>query len=227
VYHTIHSIGMHLSTDVLIGIVVVLGAVQCFFGYRAFKFLLVLVGFVLGYALVYEAVFSLLHHKAAAFFIALAGGVVCGALITGAYLLGVFLVGVIFGSALALHLYTIAAQHPEPAMLFIFAALGGLLALFFQKLSIITATAFGGAWAVVAGIAWYITRAIDPTNLASVEKYFRAGGVPVYAVVACWIVLGVMGVYYQYKVAPIVGAPKGKIRASAPEPEGKKDRDAA
>jgi hypothetical protein len=223
VYHTVHSIAVHLSTDVLIGIVVVLGAIQCFFGYRAFKFLLVLVGFVLGYVLVFEIVFALMQHKTAAFFIGLVGGVVSGALITGAYLLGVFLVGVIFGSALALHLYTLSAQHPEPAMLFIFAALGGLLALFFQKLTIVAATAFGGAWVVVTGVAWYLTRAIDPTNLASVEKFFRAGGAPAYAIVVCWVVLGAAGVYFQYKAAPAVGAPNPKKRALTPEGEHKRD----
>lgn len=191
-----------LPTNALVALLIALGAIQCLYGYRAFKVVLVFVGFVLGYALAFTAIETMFHHKYAAFFVGVIAGVVTGSLINNVYLIGVFIVSALFGGAVALQLYAIAGQHPEPTMLFIFALLAGLLALFFQKLMIIIATALSGAWGVVAGIAWFATAAIDPVNITSVQKIFRAGDAQGYLIVACWLVLGIIGVLFQYQRLP-------------------------
>ena len=191
-----------LPNTALVALLIALGAIQCLYGYRAFKVVLVFVGFVLGYALAFTAIETMFHHKYAAFFVGVVAGVVTGSLINNVYLIGVFIVSALFGGAVALQLYAIAGQHPEPTMLFIFALLAGLLALFFQKLMIIIATALSGAWGVVAGIAWFATAAIDPVNITSVQKIFRAGDAQGYIIVACWLVLGIIGVLFQYQRLP-------------------------
>lgn len=191
-----------LPTNALVALLIALGAIQCLYGYRAFKIVLVFVGFMLGYSLAFTAIETMFHHKYAAFFVGVVAGVVTGSLINNVYLIGVFIVSALFGGAVALQLYAIAGQHPEPTMLFIFALLAGLLALFFQKLMIIIATALSGAWGVVAGIAWFATAAIDPVNITSVQKIFRAGDAQGYIIVACWLVLGIIGVLFQYQRLP-------------------------
>lgn len=191
-----------LPNNALAGLLIAIGAIQCFYGYRAFKVVLVFVGFVLGYALGFMTIESMFHHRYAAFLVGIVAGVVAGSLINNVYLIGVFIVSALFGGAVALQLYAIGGQHPEPTMLFIFAVLAGLLALFFQKLMIIVATALSGAWGVVGGIAWFATAAIDPVNLASVQKIFRAEDAQGYIIVACWLVLGVIGVLFQYQRLP-------------------------
>ena len=191
-----------LPTHALVGLLMAVGAIQCLYGYRAFKVVLVIIGFILGYALAFTAIETMFHHKYAAFLVGMVAGVVAGSLINNVYLIGVFVVSAMFGGAVALQLYAIAGQHPEPIMLFIFAVLGGLLALFFQKLMIIIATALSGAWGVVAGIAWFATAAIDPVNIASVQKVFRAGDAQGYIIVVCWLALGLIGVLFQYQRLP-------------------------
>lgn len=191
-----------LPSNALAGLMIAIGAIQCLYGYRAFKVVLVFVGFILGYALAFTAIESMFHHRYAAFFAGVLAGVVSGSLINNVYLIGVFIVSALFGGAVALQLYAIVGQHPEPTILFIFAALAGLFALFFQKLMIILVTALSGAWGVVAGIAWFATAAINPANIAHVQKIFRAGDAQGYIIIVCWLVLGVIGVLFQYQRLP-------------------------
>lgn len=191
-----------LPPNALAALLIAVGAIQCFYGYRAFKVVLVFVGFIVGYALGFAMIESIFHHRYAAFLVGMVAGVVVGSLINNVYLIGVFIVSGLFGGAVALQLYAIAGQHPEPTMLFIFAVLAGLLALFFQKLMIILATGLSGAWGVVAGIAWFATATINPVNIASVQKIFRAGDTQGYIIVGCWLLLGVIGVLFQYQRLP-------------------------
>ncbi len=193
---------MILPTNALVGLVMVIGAIQCFFGYRVFKVMLVLVGFTLGYALAFTVIDTAFHHKYAAFFAGILAGVVAGSLINNVYLIGVFVVSGLFGAAVALHLYAVAGQHPEPIMLFLFAALAGVFALFFQKLMIILVSALSGAWGVVAGVAWFIGVAINPTSISSVEKYFRSADAQGYIIGGCWLALGIVGILFQYQRLP-------------------------
>lgn len=191
-----------LPNHALAGLLIVIGAIQCLYGYRAFKVVLVFVGFIIGYALAFTAIETMFHHRYAAFFVGMVAGVVTGSLINNVYLIGVFVVSALFGGAVALQLYAIAGQSPQPIMLFIFALLAGLLALFFQKLMIILATALSGAWGVVAGIAWFATAAINSVNIMSVQKIFRAADTQGYIIVVCWLALGVIGILFQYQRLP-------------------------
>ncbi|MDZ7714788.1 MAG: hypothetical protein U5J95_01110 [Balneolaceae bacterium] len=81
---------------------------------------------------------------------------------------------------------------------------------------IIVSTAFGGAWGVVIGIAYFITGAI---NLSNPEQIFSSGGKYLYAMLLCWLVLGIVGVVIQYRSAPTketqpLGHPPGKKRSA-------------
>jgi hypothetical protein len=127
------------------------GALSCFFGYRLFKVVLALFGFIIG-GLAASSVFG--ESAATAMVIAAVVGGLCGAfLLLAAYFLGVALVGAGVGVATVHVIWTQIQGDPHPAVVIVFAVLGALLATWLQRYVIILGTAFGGAWTVVVGAA--------------------------------------------------------------------------
>jgi len=201
--------------NVIIGLGILVGAIQCFFGYRIFKFILGLTGFLVGGALAAAIGYALSQEEAVALLAGLVGGFIGAALMVALYFIGIFLIGAFLGGVLGAVLFAVAGSNPEPAVLLILAVIAGVVALVFQKFMIIISTGFGGAWSIVIGIAYFTTGAIDPTNI---ERLFRSGGSHLYAIVLCWLALGIVGVIVQYKLIPTEEA---EARPSAP-PDGEK-----
>ncbi len=185
--------------NVIIGLSILVGAVQCFFGYRIFKIILGLTGFLLGAALGGAIGYSIWPQEVAALAAGLVGGIIGAAVLVALYFFGVFLIGAFLGGVLGQVFFAVAESNPQPAVMLIVAVIVGVVALFFQKFMIIVSTGFGGAWIVVVGIAYFTTGAIDLTNL---ERMYRSGGSLTYAMLLCWIALGIIGVIVQYKSAP-------------------------
>lgn len=185
--------------NVIIGFMVLLGAVQCFLGYRIFKVILGLTGFFIGGLLAGSAGYDVSQQELVALLAGLVGGIIGAAVLVGLYFVGVFVIGAFLGGILGGALCAVVGTSPEPLVLLILAILTGVVALFFQKFMIIMSTGFGGAWSVVTGIAYFTTGAIDPTRL---ESIFRASSVQMYVILLCWILLGLAGVMVQYKSAP-------------------------
>jgi len=193
---------MELNQDVLsvvIGLAILVGALQCFSGYRIFKLILGLTGFLLGGALASIIGYTLSQEVAFLLLTGLAGGFIGAALMVTLYFVGIFLIGAIFGSVLGTVLYAVAESNPDPAALLILAILAGILALAFQKFMIIVSTAFGGAWFVIIGIAYFITGTV---NLNNPEQIFGSGGKYLYAMLVGWFALGIAGFFIQYRSAP-------------------------
>jgi len=187
------------TLNVIIGLSILFGAVQCFFGYRIFKIILGLMGFLIGGVLAAAMGFAIFEQEIIALVSGLVGGIIGAALMVVLYFVGIFLIGAFLGGVLGTVLFAVAETYPEPVVLLILAVITGVIALIFQKFMIIVATGFGGAWSVVTGIAYFTTGAIDPTNL---ESMFRADGSQLYIIVLCWIALGTVGVVVQYLSAP-------------------------
>ncbi len=193
---------MELPQDTLNGIIglsMLFGVVQCFFGYRIFKIILGLMGFLIGGVLAAAMGFAFTGQEIIALLSGLVGGIIGAALMLVLYFVGIFLLGAFLGGVLGTVLFAVAESYPVPAVLLILAVVTGVIALIFQKFMIIVATGFGGAWSVVTGIAYFTTGAIDPTNF---ERMFSAGGSQIYIIVLCWIALGTVGVVVQYLFAP-------------------------
>jgi hypothetical protein len=192
---------MDLNQDVLsviIGLTILVGVLQCFFGYRIFKFILGLTGFLLGGALSIVIGYTISQVEAFVLLTGLVGGFIGAALMVTLYYVGIFLIGAILGSVLGTVFYAVAEGNPDPAVLLILAVLAGIIALIFQKFMIIVSTAFGGSWGVVIGIVYFITGTV---NLSNPEQIFSSGGKYLYALLLCWLVLGVAGVIIQYRSA--------------------------
>ncbi|MBI4661532.1 MAG: DUF4203 domain-containing protein [Verrucomicrobia bacterium] len=206
-----------LNLLVVLGILV--GVVQCFFGYRIFKVLLGVTGFVVGGGLAGWLAYANTQEPAIAIVAGLLAGFIGAALLVALYFVGIFLFGAILGGVVGGAVFAIAQTHPEPVVLLVFVAVGGVIALISQKLMIIVSTAFSGAWSVVLGIAHIATGAVAPTSF---EGLLRPGGRHRVVMILCWLVLGAIGVIYQYRSAKITEKEKkarltGQKLAASPE----------
>ncbi|HTM30654.1 MAG TPA: DUF4203 domain-containing protein [Vicinamibacterales bacterium] len=127
------------------------GVLSCFFGYRLFKVVLAIFGFIVG-GLAASSVFG--ESAATGMVIAAIVGGLCGAmLLLAAYFVGVALVGAGVGVATVHVIWTQIHGDPHPAVVILFAIAGALAATWLQRYVIILGTAFGGAWTIVVGAA--------------------------------------------------------------------------
>ena len=189
---------MHLPQNVLnviVGCGIIVGAIQCFMGYRIFKIVLGLTGFILGGAGATVLGFAVFQNIAIAILAGLASGLLGAALVVALYFVGVFLTGAFLGGLVGTVLWAGAGITPQPVILLGFAVVAGALALAFRKLMLIVSTGFGGAWSVVTGIAYFTTRAPDFHDIA---RFFHSAASPIAVPLVCWLALGLAGVIVQY-----------------------------
>lgn len=184
---------------VFIGLSILVGTLQCFFGYRIFKFILGLLGFLLGFALTVTIGFNFIQEQVLVLLLGLVGGFIGAAIMVALYFVGVFLTGSLFGGVLGIVLYAVTQSNPDPVAVLLLAVIAGVIALIFQKVMIIVSTGFGGAWIVVIGIAYFVT---DTVYLSNLEHIFLSGGSILYTILLCWFALGIAGVIVQYRSSP-------------------------
>jgi hypothetical protein len=191
-----------IPTGVLLMLV---GLVACFAGYRFFRIVLTVYGFVLG------ALFaSTLVHPTdtAALLVALAvGGLLGAAILWFGYLVGVALGGGALG-AVAVRYGWMALKGSEPGILVVaFAAVAGAaIAVTLQKHFVILATAFVGAETAVAGLTSFLTRRSDGRpGFDDVWVGHLSFPVPGRRwTFLGWVALGIVGAFVQFRA----GAPR-------------------
>ena len=178
------------------------GALACFAGYRLFKIVLGIYGFVFGAMLASSAMG--VTNTTGMIVASIAGGV-CGALLLMfAYFIGIALVGAGLGALIAHVAWGgVGTGDPPAVAVVVLSVLGAIAAMLLQRYVIIVATAFGGAWTVIvgglaiagnrgaagaasAGAVWFLY----PTTPAPGQKW-----VPV-----AWIVVGLIGTGVQLGV---------------------------
>jgi hypothetical protein len=126
------------------------GALSCLAGYRLFKIVLGIYGFVLG-AMIASSAMGV-TNTTGMIVASLVGGV-CGALLLMfAYFIGIALVGAGLGALIAHVAWSGFRTGDPPAIaVIVLSVLGSIGAMFLQRYVIIVATAFGGAWTVIVG----------------------------------------------------------------------------
>jgi Domain of unknown function (DUF4203) len=126
------------------------GALSCFAGYRFFRVVLAINGFIAGAALASStmAPSNTIGMIAAAF----AGGIIGALVLVLAYFVGVALAGAGLG-ALITHLVwsRVGTGDPPWVAVIVVAIFGAVAAMVLQRYVIIVATAFGGAWMLLVG----------------------------------------------------------------------------
>jgi hypothetical protein len=167
-------------------------------GYRLFRLVLTLYGFILG-ALVGTSILGP-SDTTLLIFGALGGGAVGALIMFFGYFVGVALVGAGIG-ALGVHmLWGRLGTDPHPFVVIFAAVAGAASAMALQRYVIIVATALGGAWTLLLG------------GLSLTEYGRRLAGRPevwiVYPldpspnrafVVGAWCILGLLGVMVQLR----------------------------
>src|SRR5262245_16925953 len=125
------------------------GLVACFVGYRLFKVVLGIFGFILG-ALAASSIFGQ-SDTTWMVVAALGGGLMGAGLLLAAYFVGVALVGAGIGALVANLIWTQVEGDPHPFAVVLFSVAGALVATWLQRYVIILATAFAGAWTILVG----------------------------------------------------------------------------
>ena len=175
------------------------GALSCFVGYRLFKIVLGIYGFVFG-AMLASSVMGV-TNTTGMIVAALVGGIAGALLLMFAYFIGIALMGAGLGALVAHVAWSNVGSGDPPAVaVIVLSILGSIGAMFLKRYVIIVATAFGGAWTVIvgglavagdrgaaraasAGDVWILY----PTTPAPGQKW-----IPV-----AWIVLGLIGTGVQ------------------------------
>jgi len=179
-------------------LLVVSGLVSCFAGYRVFRVVLGIYGFILG-ALMASSLMGT-DQTLSMIVAALAGGLVGAAILVLAYFVGVALIGAGAGALLANAIWTSFGREPGVIVVVVMAIVGALGALALQRYVIVISTAFGGAWtAIVGGFALAGDRAAGRAAARNdVWLAYRFDPAPGQRwVIAVWLVAGVAGALVQ------------------------------
>lgn len=179
------------------------GGLLCFFGYRILKLTLGITGFILGAGGGWTAGTSIAPgHDGIALLCAAVGGILGAILCVWLFFLGVFLVGLSAGAVVAAAVFDATGHQASPLVLAAVAIGFGLLALVLQKLMIIVSTAFSGSYLIAAGILQLAHLAPKGVPLWFERLPAGTSGVLGYVVLAVWVILGLVGIRFQYRGAP-------------------------
>lgn len=127
------------------------GLLACFAGYRVFRVVLGIYGFILGALLATSAVGT--EHTMWMLGAALVGGILGALVLIAAYFIGVALIGAGLAAVAVNLIWAGIGGEPHILVVIVAAILGALGALALQRYVIIVATAFGGAQTIVVGVA--------------------------------------------------------------------------
>lgn len=176
------------------------GFIECFFGYRILRFLLGVLGFIAGAAVLGSLGYELTGgSEITSIVTGIAGGLAGAFVMYKLYIVGVFAIGAALGFMTASYVFGIMNAEPVTIVLVAAAVAGGVLAATLQKPMLILATAFGGAYAAVTGVAYLILKSFDPLD----PKFLNTlGEDQLYRMAIVWFGLGVFGLVVQLMTLP-------------------------
>jgi hypothetical protein len=174
------------------------GIVACFFGYRLFRIVLAIYGFILG-ALVASSVFGA-SDTGPMVIAAVVGGLAGAGLLTAAYYVGVALVGAGLGALVAKLVLSVSGREPSFLAVVLLAIAGAVASMYLQRYIVIAGTALGGAWTIIVGAMALAgnPRALAAAATGDVWVAYPLDPAPGQRwVPAAWIILGLVGAAVQ------------------------------
>lgn len=182
------------------------GLLACFAGYRVFRIVLGIYGFILG-ALLASSVMGT-EQTVLMIVAALVGGLLGAVILIAAYFVGVALIGAGIGALVANVIWSALGREPHVVVVIVLAIIGALAALALQRYVIIIATAFGGAQTAVVGAAALMGNRLVDTTKRSVYAVYPFDPIPStqWDLIAA-IVLGILGLIVQLGITA-----KGKTK---------------
>ncbi len=185
------------------------GVVSCFFGYRLFRIVLAIFGFILG-ALAASSVFGV-SDTGPMLIAAVVGGLVGAGIMFAAYFVGVALIGAGLGAAAANLAFSASERDPHFLVVVFFAIAGAAASMYLQRYFIIVGTAFGGAWTLLVGALALVgdRAAMAAAAAAEVWVAYPLDPAPDQRwVPIAWLVLGAIGAWVQLGYT---GGEKGRV----------------
>ena len=185
------------------------GIVSCFFGYRLFRTVLAIFGFILG-ALAASSVFGI-SNTTLMLVAAIAGGLVGAFILIAAYFVGVALAGAAIGAVIATAVFSAGSRDPSVYVVVLFAVAGAVAATYLQRYFIIVFTAFGGAWTMIVGAMALVGNrtALRAATSGDVWVAYPLNPAPGQRwVLLVWLILSLIGAGVQLG---ITGGEKGRV----------------
>ena len=185
------------------------GAIACFFGYRLFRIVLAIFGFIIG-ALAASSIFGM-TDTGPMLLAAAVGGLIGAAILFLAYFVGVAMVGAGLGAVVANVVFSAGDRDPGVLAVVLLAIAGAVCSMYLQRYFIIVGTAFGGAWTLIVGAMALIgdRRAMAAAASGDVWVAYPLNPAPGQQwVPIAWIVLGLIGAAVQLGVT---GGERGRV----------------
>jgi hypothetical protein len=174
------------------------GLISCFAGYRVFRTVLGIYGFILGALAASSAMGT--EHTVWMIVAAIVGGILGALILIAAYFVGVALLGAGVGALAVSLIWASFGTEPGALAVILFAIAGALAALALQRYVIVGATALGGAWTImVGGLALAGNRvSIDASARNNVWLAYPMNPAPGnYWILLAWLALGISGIVVQ------------------------------
>jgi hypothetical protein len=177
------------------------GLLSCVAGYRIFRIVLGIYGFILGALLASSAMGT--DQTFWMVVAAVVGGLLGALILIAAYFVGVALLGAGAGALATNLISTALGREPNVLLVILVAIVGALGALALQRYVIIVATGFGGAWTAIVGALALIgdrtaTQAAAQNDVWMAYPINPAPGQR--WVIFAWLGLGLVGVLVQLAV---------------------------
>lgn len=186
---------------------IALGIANCFFGYRIFRVLLGIIGFVAGaagglaivQALIAERVITTSGPLLYQILGVLIGGALGAVLLIFVYFIGIFLLGALMGLLIGTYAAQALSAGDDVTLIagIVLALVGGVLALIIQRVIIIIATSISGAYSIVWGLALLVSPRTATRMLSGQAEMVESA--PVLLLVG-WVVLAIAGMVVQFAV---------------------------
>jgi len=185
------------------------GTVACFFGYRMFRLVLAIFGFIFG---VFAASSLVAPSDTTSMLVVGAiGGLIGAGILFAAYFVGVALFGAGMGALVANLAFSASGREPHFLVIAFCAVAGAVASMYLQRYVIILGTAFGGAWTMIVGSMALIgdraakaaVAANDVWVLYPLNPAPERGWLPI-----AWVVVGLIGTGVQLGWT---GGEKGRV----------------
>ena len=185
------------------------GIISCFFGYRLFRTVLAIFGFIVG-GMLASSIFGV-SNTTMMLLAWIVGGAIGSFILIFAYFLGVALAGASIGAAVANLLFSIGNRDPRVLVVILCSVIGAIAAMYLQRYFIIVFTAFGGAWTMLVGAMALVgdRSALRAAASGDVWVAYPLNPAPGQQwVVVVWILLSLLGAGVQLG---ITGGEKGRV----------------
>src|ERR1044072_3986553 len=185
------------------------GIISCSFGYRLFRTVLAIFGFIVG-GMLASSIFGV-SNTTMILVAWVVGGLVGAFILVFAYFLGVALAGASIGATVANLLFSVGNRDPRVLVVILCSVVGAIAAMYLQRYFIIVFTAFGGAWTMIVGAMGVVgdRAALKAAATADVWVAYPLNPAPGQRwVIYAWLFLSLLGAAVQ---VGITGGEKGRV----------------